>query len=35
MLIGDPFKKNETRVMINPILHIRVHRKEMKTTVGQ
>lgn len=27
ILIRDPFKKNETRIMINPILHIRVHRK--------
>lgn len=27
ILVRDPFKKNETRIMINPILHIRVHRK--------
>lgn len=27
MLIGDPFKKNETRVMINPILHIKSSQK--------
>lgn len=27
ILIRDPFKKNETRIMINPILCIRVHRK--------